>query len=169
MFSLGVVLYELLTGRPPFTGDNAVEILDAILREDPLPAPELETGLGRELERVHEVLPSLTGGNEQADEAFAASLGRELGARWIVSGDYQRQGDAVRVTARVVDPRTGTVVHTVKVDGTMAGLFELQDRIVGEVTAGESRPYSFSPDAVFISARTTTWPAGDLTTTSVAP
>jgi serine/threonine protein kinase len=35
IFSLGVVLYEMLSGRPPFRGDSAVETMHAILTEDP--------------------------------------------------------------------------------------------------------------------------------------
>ena len=39
VFSLGIVLHELLAGEPPFRGVNAVQVLDAILREDPPPLP----------------------------------------------------------------------------------------------------------------------------------
>ncbi len=50
VFSLGIVLYELLAGRRPFSGKSAVELLASILREEPPPlrrdgdpvAPELE-------------------------------------------------------------------------------------------------------------------------------
>jgi serine/threonine protein kinase len=35
IFSFGVVLYEMLTGRRPFGGDSAVETMNAILKEDP--------------------------------------------------------------------------------------------------------------------------------------
>ena len=35
IFSLGVVLYEILAGRQPFRGDSAVEVMNAILKEDP--------------------------------------------------------------------------------------------------------------------------------------
>ena len=35
IFSLGVVLYEVLAGRRPFRGDSAVEVMNAILKEDP--------------------------------------------------------------------------------------------------------------------------------------
>ena len=37
IWSFGVVLYELLTGRPPFRGDNAQSVIRAILEDDPEP------------------------------------------------------------------------------------------------------------------------------------
>ena len=51
IFSFGVVLYEMLTGRRAFEGDSAVETMNAILKEDPKPAgnggPPLPPGLDR--------------------------------------------------------------------------------------------------------------------------
>jgi Tol biopolymer transport system component len=51
IFSFGVVLYEMLTGRRAFQGDSAVETMNAILKEDPRPAgnggPPLPPGLDR--------------------------------------------------------------------------------------------------------------------------
>jgi len=51
IFSFGVVLYEMLTGRRAFLGDSAVETMNAILKEDPKSAgnggPPLPPGLNR--------------------------------------------------------------------------------------------------------------------------
>ncbi|HEV8253733.1 MAG TPA: protein kinase [Vicinamibacteria bacterium] len=221
VFSLGVVFYELLTGSLPFTGRNAVEVIDAILNRDPPPAVPRGSGGGPELtrilrrmlakdrdqrypslrelvrdldslaregpplpaaappapvvavmslmnitrsgeddwlgtgiaetvtadlkcvegltvvgrERVWEALRKL-GAASAPDEAEAIRAGRELGARWVVTGGYQRLGETVRVTARVTDVDTGAVVHTVKIDGTMGQIFALQDRIVDELSSG---------------------------------
>ena len=41
VFSLGVLIYELLAGRRPFDGTNAVELIEAILTRDP-PPPSAE-------------------------------------------------------------------------------------------------------------------------------
>ena len=43
VFSLGVVLYELLTQQRPFEGDTAAQLTDKILREDPVPTRELRS------------------------------------------------------------------------------------------------------------------------------
>jgi tetratricopeptide (TPR) repeat protein len=84
---------------------------------------------------VAEVLRKL-GGTEGNEEALGPRVGRELSVRLLVSGGYQRLGDSVRVTARVTDLTTGTAVQTLKLDGSMAGIFDLQDRILGELSAG---------------------------------
>jgi tetratricopeptide (TPR) repeat protein len=44
VFSFGVLLYELLAGRRPFEGQNAVELVEAILTRDP-PPPSTEGSL----------------------------------------------------------------------------------------------------------------------------
>ena len=219
VFSLGVVLYELLAGRPPFQGETVVDVFDAILREEPPPfslggdpaGPELQrilrrmmakdpdrryqnmrdvrleleaagrgsprpapaeaappsvavmsftnitksseddwlgTGIAETVaadlkgiegltvisrERVFEVLRRA---GEGADEEAATRLGPQVGARFVVNGGYQRIADMVRITARVTEVETGAVTRTVKLDGRMSGIFELQDRIVAELSSG---------------------------------
>ena len=45
MYSLGVVLYELLTGKRPFTADSIETLVNKILNEDPVPPSRLRAGL----------------------------------------------------------------------------------------------------------------------------
>ncbi len=52
IFSLGVVLYELLTGKRPFRGDSLPEVLDSIKTAEPRPPRHIEAMIPRELERI---------------------------------------------------------------------------------------------------------------------
>jgi Tol biopolymer transport system component len=52
LFSLGVVLYEMATGRRPFQGDSAVALLSAILKDSPPPASEVNPVVPETLSRV---------------------------------------------------------------------------------------------------------------------
>ncbi len=52
LFSLGVLMYELLTGRLPFVGDRAVAVAHAILHEDPITIRELAPEVPADLEHI---------------------------------------------------------------------------------------------------------------------
>ena len=67
---------------------------------------------------------------------LAVDLGRQLGARWLVRGGYQRVGERIRITARLIDARDGTLIQSVKVDGPVSDIFALQDRLVPELASG---------------------------------
>jgi eukaryotic-like serine/threonine-protein kinase len=51
VWSLGAVLYEILTGRPPFTGDMAVLMLQ-ITKEEPAPITQLRQDLPAEIDQI---------------------------------------------------------------------------------------------------------------------
>ena len=52
LFALGVILYELATGRRPFTGATLVDISSAILRDAPIPTRSVRDDLPPELDRI---------------------------------------------------------------------------------------------------------------------
>lgn len=220
MFSLGVVLYELLSGKRPFDGENGVQVLEQVLRrevppvawhgDDPrvravdhivrrmlekdpdrryrdlgevslalaaaargeLEAPDdysqpsvlavtdfqnitanaeddwLGTGISETVTadlrgvegltvvpraRVYELVRTLQQQAGSAVETLWKNVGRELGARWVLTGSFQRAGGTVRVTATLLDVATGQAAHTIKVDGALSDIFALQDRLVREV------------------------------------
>lgn len=75
IFSLGAVLYEMLTGRPPFNGDNISSIMYQVLNEMP-PAPRmLNQGIPESIDYI--VMKTLA---KHPDERYqsARELARDL-------------------------------------------------------------------------------------------
>jgi len=52
IFSFGSILYEMLSGRPPFQADSGVEVMHAIIRDSPPPVHELSASVPVELQRI---------------------------------------------------------------------------------------------------------------------
>ena len=52
LYSTGCLLYELLTGRPPFIGESPVAVAYQHVREDPVPPSQIDEGLDATLDAV---------------------------------------------------------------------------------------------------------------------
>jgi DNA-binding winged helix-turn-helix (wHTH) protein/tetratricopeptide (TPR) repeat protein len=71
-----------------------------------------------------------------------AALRRLLDIDRAVVGSFQRAGDRLRITARIIDAVTGECLVDAKADGPLDQVFDLQDRIVAQFTdaLGAGRP-----------------------------
>lgn len=62
-------------------------------------------------------------------------VGRELGVRYVLGGSLWRAGDRLRISTELADAASGAVISSARHDGVVADLFDMQDRIAGEVVA----------------------------------
>lgn len=130
--AVAVMTFANITGEPrdEWIGSGIAETVTSDLKK----VRGLSV-IGRE--RTFEVLKDLsTGQLSDFDETVAIDIGRRLAASWILGGGYQRIGELIRITARVIDVNTGEVVRTVKIDGNISEIFALQDKIVYELSQG---------------------------------
>jgi DNA-binding winged helix-turn-helix (wHTH) protein len=95
---------------------------------------ETVTGDLRALGRFHvvdrgRVLDAVRRTSGSLDEVAA-----DLDVMLAVVGSYQRNGDRIRITGRVVNVRSGEALADAKVDGLLQDIFDLQDRVVAQLS-----------------------------------
>ena len=79
LYSTGVLLYELLTGRPPFTGDSPVSIAYQHVSEMPLPPSQVDPGVTPEVDAVVlHALAKRTDDRYQTAAEFRADVERAI-------------------------------------------------------------------------------------------
>ncbi len=98
LYSIGVILFEALAGRPPFVGESAVDVLRAHITKDPPPIEGLPAPLSAIVRRALEKRP---GDRFQSADAFRAALREARGLEASASID-----PAATVRARA--PEDGT-------------------------------------------------------------
>ena len=98
------------------------------------------------------------------------AIGQEFGVLFVVRGAYQRLGDLLRVTAVMVDVATGSVLRAARVDGVVADLFDLQDRLTVELSELASLSSRFTDERTVVEpSAPAAVPRGVTAVPSVAP
>ena len=63
------------------------------------------------------------------------TVGRDLGVRYVLEGSIQPTGDQIRVTAQLIDTRTGGHVWSDRYDRPASDLFNVQNDVTGKIAA----------------------------------
>ena len=90
---------------------------------------DLGRGKGLTLVPRGKVLKVRASLSAEASDLDPAEVGLALGCRWVLAGTFQRMGPALRLTTRLVEVATGKDLWSEKLDGKLAELFEMQDRL----------------------------------------
>lgn len=92
IYGLCAILYEILCGQPPFSGSNAIQVLQAVQQESPRSPSDIVAGVPETLERI--CLQGLSKA-PQDRQPSAESLAREVQA-WISDLAERRQAEGER-------------------------------------------------------------------------
>jgi non-specific serine/threonine protein kinase len=213
IFSFGVVLYEMATGKEAFPGSTSAIVFDAILNRAPTPPTRLNSNLPDDLERIiakalekdrnrrYQSAADLRAdlvrlkrdtdsgrsgavaaaveksvavlyfedlGGTQEDEYFrdgitedvitelanieglrvfpraavlayrnkpvtGPQIGQELSATHVLHGSLRRAGNRLRITAQLVETRSGHTLWAKRYDREMKDVFEVQDEIAQSI------------------------------------
>ncbi|MEA2702762.1 MAG: eukaryotic-like serine/threonine-protein kinase [Actinomycetota bacterium] len=110
VYSLGVVLYEMVTGRPPFKGDNPVAIAYQHVRERPIPASDINADVPRIFDAI--ILKAMAKNPQNrypSAEALRQDLlrynrGEQVAAEPLMSApDFPPPADVTNVMSRARD------------------------------------------------------------------
>jgi eukaryotic-like serine/threonine-protein kinase len=140
VYALGTILYECLTGRPPFKAATVLETLEQVRSREPLPLRRLQPGVPRDLETIclkclqKEPARRYASARELGDDLQRFLDGRPIQAR--PAGAVERLGKWARRRPALA---ALVVVCTLAVVGMVAGaaVYERRLRAALEETAAQ--------------------------------
>jgi TolB-like protein len=149
IFSLGVLLHEMATGRRPFEGNSSAELVSAILRDTPASVTELRPSLPSDLARIvrrclekdprHRVQTARDVSNEFRDLARTTGAARPVSSP-VTPSSKTTAADSSSVRSAIrEDEGFWVAVLPFKCSGTNADLMSLAEGLSEETITGLSR------------------------------
>jgi len=110
IFSFGVVLYEMIAGRPPFEGKNSNEVISTILKKEPSPltdVPEeterlISRALRKKKEDRYQTIEDLLADLKSLKDQTVTNVGAQhQRGRWTGSAFSTREGAAISTATTI--------------------------------------------------------------------
>ncbi len=141
VYALGAILYELLTGRPPFRAETPLDTVLQVLSEEPLPPRRLQPKLARDLETIClKCLQKEPGRRYASVAALAEDVRRFLEGEPIRARPVGRAERLWRWCRR--KPALAMAAACAFLALVIAGLFAYQAHLAEEQRRAEKRQYA---------------------------
>jgi serine/threonine protein kinase/tetratricopeptide (TPR) repeat protein len=133
---------EIDSGRvqPAGTRDKSVAVLYfenlSGAKEDEYFRDGMTEDVITELSKVRElrVFPRAAVVTFRDQSVTGPQVGQQLGAQYVLGGSLRRAGNRLRITAQLVEARTGTAVWAERYDRELSDVFAVQDEIARNIT-----------------------------------
>jgi serine/threonine-protein kinase len=160
IFALGAVLYEMLTGTPPFRGGSPAEIMRNVLEFQPPPPSQVDPDVPRAVDllvgnllaknpddRVSDAEAVARHLRALSDELDGAPAGDGVTARPATTAGARAQGDRRAVASRWAGPRVATAVLIAVIFAAAGSAFLWQWRQHPDSSETHSAAISHEPPA----------------------
>ncbi len=144
LYSTGCMLFELLTGRPPFLGDSAVSIAYQHVGEPPMPPSRLVDGL-----------------SDDVDAVVLHSLAKPRDARYQNAGEFRADLQAVRLGRPISDAAHGSAAALAGAAAGTAVLAGAATEALPALGGEETMAYAGGPVAPVAESSTETLPGDE--------
>jgi serine/threonine-protein kinase len=165
IYSLGVILYEMVTGRRPFDGDGVYAIISMHINDPPAPPSTLRPDLPRMLEEI--IVKALAKAPADRQESMAVLHSQLELARGNAAASSEALLRAQRIRPIPIDASPPLAMPEIKTLGDTA----VSGRIAGQTTSGRSpsRPWLLILAAATAVFAFVFWMAGNRSTTPTQP
>ncbi len=131
VFSLGIVFYELLTGRRPFKGSSRDELLKRIASYEPKPPRQYDERIPKELERIcQKAMAKMASDRYSSAHDMADDLRHFLNTRPLSETMVESDRQTTRTESIEEETESSTDARTDRrgLSGVSAGLSEVSDQ-----------------------------------------